>query len=392
MPDDPHSIRAAAQPVMSDDGDPGEAAVPPGTGLCLSGGGYRAMLFHLGVLWRLNEMGLLSRVNRISSVSGGSITAAQLGLRWSRLGWSDGIAADFDAEVVAPIRALASTTIDRQSILRGVFQPRTSVSDRVIGAYSKHLYGNATLQDLPDEAPGTPRFVINATNVQTGALCRFSKPYMGDWRIGRWTQPRVRLAEAVAASSAFPPFLSPARIDIPPGVMEPTPGADLHREPFTTRLVLTDGGVYDNLGLETVWKRYATVLVSDGGGQMDAEPAPRRDWVRHGLRINGIIDNQVRALRKRQVVGSLRAGVRQGAYWRTRSDIADFPAPDKLPCPFERTQRVAAVATRLKAMEDRTQEQIINWGYALADAAVRSYVEPDRHAAPGDFPYPASGV
>src|SRR5262245_28221555 len=47
----------------------------PGIALCLSGGGYRAMLFHLGALWRLNEAGLLSQLKRISSVSGGSITA-----------------------------------------------------------------------------------------------------------------------------------------------------------------------------------------------------------------------------------------------------------------------------------------------------------------------------
>src|SRR5208282_640505 len=60
------------------------AAAPllePGTALCLSGGGYRAMLFHLGSLWRLNEAGLLRKLNRISSVSGGSITAGMLGLQ-----------------------------------------------------------------------------------------------------------------------------------------------------------------------------------------------------------------------------------------------------------------------------------------------------------------------
>ena len=43
--------------------------------LCLSGGGYRAMLFHLGALWRLNELGYLKKLARISSVSGGSITS-----------------------------------------------------------------------------------------------------------------------------------------------------------------------------------------------------------------------------------------------------------------------------------------------------------------------------
>src|SRR5260370_36738192 len=57
----------------------------PGIALCLSGGGYRAMLFHLGALWRLNELGYLPKLERVSSVSGGSITAAVLGMNWTRL-------------------------------------------------------------------------------------------------------------------------------------------------------------------------------------------------------------------------------------------------------------------------------------------------------------------
>lgn len=56
-----------------------------GIGLCLSGGGYRAMLFHLGALRRLNGAGLPPRLDRISSVSGGSITSGVLAMNWSHL-------------------------------------------------------------------------------------------------------------------------------------------------------------------------------------------------------------------------------------------------------------------------------------------------------------------
>src|SRR5947208_12453018 len=88
-----------------------------GIGLCLSGGGYRAMLFHLGALWRLNEMGYLPKLARISSVSGGSITAGVLGFKWSRLAFNaQGVSATFDAEVVQPIRAVAGKTIDQGAI------------------------------------------------------------------------------------------------------------------------------------------------------------------------------------------------------------------------------------------------------------------------------------
>lgn len=86
--------------------------VEEGTALCLSGGGYRAMLFHLGSLWRLNEAGRLATLARISSVSGGSITAATLGRHWATLAFDPhGVAQRFDI-VVDAIRHLARHTIE----------------------------------------------------------------------------------------------------------------------------------------------------------------------------------------------------------------------------------------------------------------------------------------
>src|SRR5207302_2179479 len=74
-----------------------------GIGLCLSGGGYRAMLFHLGALWRLNELGYLPKLARVSSVSGGSITAGVLGMHWKKLAFDGaGVSPHFTEIVVAP--------------------------------------------------------------------------------------------------------------------------------------------------------------------------------------------------------------------------------------------------------------------------------------------------
>src|SRR5438876_680001 len=95
-----------------------------GIALCLSGGGYRAMLFHLGALWRINELGLLPQLARISSVSAGSIVAGLLGLKWRALRFdAAGVGAAFDAEVVAPVRALASRTIDLPASCSGCSSP-----------------------------------------------------------------------------------------------------------------------------------------------------------------------------------------------------------------------------------------------------------------------------
>ena len=281
-----------------------------GVALCLSGGGYRAMLFHVGVVWRLHDAGWLTRLDRVSSVSGGSIAAGALALAWPRLE-AEGLEPTF----VAPVRALAGRTVDATSVIAGALTPDT-ISERVAKAYRRHLFGDATLQDLPDH----PRFVINATSVQSGVLFRFSKPYMADWRVGRVNDPDVSLADAVAASSAFPPVLSPFELDLRDATWVDEPGNDLGHGEYRERAVLSDGGVYDNLGLETAWKACRTVLVSDAGGQMAPEPDPDHDWGRHLFRVLGVIDNQVRSLRKRQCVVAFRNGERLGAYWGIRTD------------------------------------------------------------------------
>ena len=354
-----------------------------GIGLCLSGGGYRAMVFHIGALWRLYEASLLSTVKRISSVSGGSIAAGVLGSKWKVLSFDPArLQADFVPQVVTPLRSLASETIDAEAIILGIALPGR-IGDRIADAYDEHLFHGATLQDLPDE----PRFVINATNVQSGVLWRFMKPAMRDYRVGAIEKPTVRLADAVAASSAFPPVLSPFELRVDPNAFVPGSGQDLQRLPFTSKLVLSDGGVYDNLGLETVWKRYDTVLVSDGGGKSQAQEEPKSDWARHSYRVLDLIDNQVRSLRKRQLIDSYKVGARRGCYWGVRTDIGEYGLSDSLDCPFERTTELAKTPTRLKRMDDELQERMINWGYAVCDAALRKHVDAEL-APPRGFPYP----
>lgn len=383
---EPDRVTDPSSPVR--DERPSATAEPleAGPALCLSGGGYRAMVFHVGVLWRLNEARYLPRLARISSVSGGSITAGVLALHWKDLAFDAGIAKAFQEQVVGPIRDLAGRTLDAKSILGGLLLPG-SIGEKVAAAYDRHLFHGATLQDLPD----TPRFVINATNVQSGALWRFSKPFMADYRVGRVDGPTLPLGLAVAASSAFPPVLSPVELELEPGQVRAQPGNDLCRAPYTTHVVLTDGGVYDNMGLETVWKRYQTVLVSDAGGKTQPEDEPGEDWARHSLRVLNLVDNQVRSLRKRQVIAAFKDGTRQGAYWGIRTDIDDYQLASAFPGPFARTLELANLPTRLQRMEPEIQERLINWGFAVCDAALRRHVEPGL-PKPDGLPYPARGI
>jgi len=345
------------------------------------------MLFHVGVLMRLNELGMLPKLYRISSVSGGSITAGVLALQWSKLNFdANGIAANLRQVVVQPLFDFANVTVDEGAILGGLLTPGVSISNKVVAAYKKHLFGEATLQDLPDDLQKRgPRFVLNATSVQTGTLWRFSRPFMADYSVGMVRSPTLPLAVAVAASSAFPPFLSPLVYDFDATLFdqEVPPSPEFSDPQYRERLVLTDGGVYDNLGIETNWKRYRHILVSDAGQKMGGETAPKRDWPLHVKRVLDVVDNQVRSLRKRQIVEAFldERDVHKGAYWSIRGDISEYPverteAADIAignACGHDSTIKIANVATRLASLSDLEKNHLANWGYAAADAGLRAW-------------------
>ena len=379
MPDD-QAVLSALQPVHDHPDDPEQPS--EGIALCLSGGGYRAMLFHLGALWRLNELQYLPKLSRVSSVSGGSITSGALALHWKNLGFdANGFALNFDQQLTQPIRGMASQSVDISSIVGGIFG---GVSKHVQDHYNKYLYTHAKLQDIAD----SPRFVFNATSLQTGVLWRFSKPFMGDYKVGLVMKPDVELATAVAASSAFPPVLAPCVLQLDPNSFDPNlkPPPVITNPDFRKQIVLADGGVYDNLGLETAWKQNKTILVSDGGGLLEAEADPGKDWLGMTNRVLSVIYNQVGALRKRAVIEFFSSQVRVGSYWGIGTDIRNYQLPTALACPIDATTKLAQTATRLTALDATLQEQLIDWGYAVCDSAMRRWVVPNA-AAPSQSPY-----
>jgi NTE family protein len=189
---------------------------------------------------------------------------------------------------------MARAKVDVYAVLRGL--ACGGISKQIAAAYDRVLFNGARLQALPDQ----PRFIFNSSNLQSGALWRFSKPYMGDYKVGRILAPDFPVSEVVAASSAFPPILSPLVLQLPSGNYVPTqPSDDFSNPDYRTRVVLADGGVYDNLGLEPIVKRTRRILVSDGGMPFASAPRPSSFWVSQVLRVLDCEDNQVRSLRKR---------------------------------------------------------------------------------------------
>lgn len=398
------SLISPVTDVLGDD----EPQLEDEIALCLSGGGYRAMLFHVGSIWRLAEMGFfdpkdrsanlpdgttpaIGRIQRISSVSGGSIVSAVLGISWNQIQFgTDGAMDRFQKLVVEPVRAISGISLagtdlkGTVAVIGDVLLPG-SVNDHVTAAYDKHLYNGATLQALPD----APRFVINASNLQSGALMRFMKPYIRDWRVGEIKNTaKISIAKAVAASSAFPPILAPATFKFTDSDYTPASGVvNFQVAPYTTEPTLADGGVYDNLGLETAYKRYRTLLVSNAGAPFAEQPNVHHDWARLGQRVIELIDNQVGSLRKRLLVQSFKQRDRFGAFWDINQAISDYKLNDSLACPMFNTQQLAHLGTDLSAKDPGLQSRIVNWGYAIADASVRAYLDKSAQPAP-NFPLP----
>lgn len=349
-------------------------------GLAMSGGGFRATLFHLGSLWRLNELGCLRQLDIITSVSGGSIIAGLLAYNWNELTWqqeSQGeVAINFREAIEAPLRNLCSRPIDLQAGLVGILSPFSSMSDELARAYDRYLFHGRTLQQLPEAEPGkTPRFIFYATSLQTGSGVRISRKYLADYKVGRIDHPDFRLSKVVTASSAFPPLFSPVIFRIADvSVWKPMPGTYLHdRFTFKNRLFLADGGVYDNMGLEAVWDRCKTLLVSDAGSPMEMEKRPAANPIGQLGRVRNILINQTRALRKRKLVDDFKDGVRHGTYWGITTEIGHYELPDPLTQDSDRTQQLQKIRTRLNKFSAEEQGLLINWGYALADAALRRH-------------------
>ena len=231
----------------------------PRIALALSGGGFRASIFHLGVLRRLAELGWLDRIDVISAVSGGSLLAGFLTLHWSRMLAQGGTAAAFDAVLARPfLRIITSQNFIRRWALQlwkcpvrkltdGSFT-RTKLAAELL---SEMFYEGRLCPDLPER----PYLILNASSLQSIRAWRFTRAGLGDSRIGHavWGDHPLTIGEAAGASAAFPPVFPPPRIRAQNYRFGP-PIYD--EEPIAVReyIPLSDGGVYDNLGVEALQK------------------------------------------------------------------------------------------------------------------------------------------
>jgi NTE family protein len=348
--------------------------IPNSVGLSLSGGGFRATLFHLGAIRRLNEFGIGPKLTSISSVSGGSILNGFLASRLDP-SLAEGIA-DFENSVSKPVRQFCSLDIRRWLGLDAVI-PGTHNSSGLANAYDKDL----TLGKRLAQISAAPNYIFCSTDLAYGVNWMFQRAQCGDYQAGFMpTPPDWLVSTAIAASSCFPPVFKPLRLDLDPAALLRGHDRSPDRDKCVRDITFSDGGVYDNLGLEPIWKNHETVLASDGGALFPIGGDTGFTWEMG--RFVAIPENQALAVRKRWLISNFNAGEMKGTYWGIGGTVAAYDLAggysQELVEDF-----IAAIRTDLDSFSSGEACVLENHGYFLADAAIRKWVT---HLLPDPLP------
>ena len=222
-------------------------------GIALSGGGVRAAVFHLGVLRRLAEDELLEKITHISTVSGGTLVT---GLVYSIAGNKWPTSAFFlNKCLVQTRRYLTETDIQRGALFSGRTRPRALIQRRA-KLLSKSIQDYWEISGNLDDIPSDPQWILNATTYESGKNWRFiPQRRMGDYVVNYVEKPDIPLTDAMTASAAYPILIGPLVLETGKFKwFKFEAQAKKSIEPQFQKLHLWDGGVYDNLGVEALWK------------------------------------------------------------------------------------------------------------------------------------------
>lgn len=372
-------------------------------GLSLSGGGFRATVFHLGVLDRLARQERLEEVSLLSTVSGGSLaTGLVMGL--NDFQWPSSEA--YLRQVTHEARRIL-TTVDLQKafIWRVLTHPWRLFDSRAadLSALMRRHWGiDIQLSELPE----SPRWMINATCYESGKNWRFERFRMGDYVFGYSNDTDVPLSDAMAASAGFPGLIGALALptggrewfdyrDVPPdeaAAGEPARLATrqtVPTEPDHSAVHLWDGGVYDNHGLEGIhdfidgWRPDVDFfIVSDAAGR--SKPESYRRGAKALLRIaTGVMMDQIRSLRARAIIERFENHNDPGAFLQVGNTCQHVLRSAKLAdqieerCSHTLSEEEAHLAenmpTIIRALTEQEFDRLYRHGFEVADYTLYAY-------------------
>jgi predicted acylesterase/phospholipase RssA len=340
-------------------------------GLALSGGGFRATLYHLGVIRYLRDNGTLPLVTDIAAVSGGSIVAAHLLLNWDRYAGSDAEFAEAASEVVRFVQHDVRNRIVRRlpllfpfrlaAKLTGWHARRLTPNAILETYYRQFLYGDRRLFELPEK----PALHILATNVSDGVMAVFNREGLHiQKREQGETDPfrhvagqTASIAKVVSASSAFPGFFPPVEIS--------AHDLGVHEGQFPTES-FTDGGVYDNLGTRAFsWlkrhrgRSYDRVIVSDAGKPFQILGNAPLGFIAQSIRASDILWDRVWQLERENF------GDQNGFYFMPVTHVVDPHEDPHAMHPVVQAE-VSSIRTDLDRFSDLEANVLVAHGYEVA--------------------------
>jgi len=324
--------------------------MPCGIALCLSGGGFRAALFHLGAARRLYEIGLLQRVDTITAVSGGTLLAAHLAehVDWWR---NQPICTDcWEARIAAPFRAFAARNLSFWPVLKGVFHPWSNVGVESLARRIESRLTRKTLKELPT----VPAFKFCASDLVSGLQFLFGR----DPKDGVRPSAETTVGLASAVSACHPVFLRPYTQEQP------------------QRIALVDGGVFDDIGVEPVWQTHRTLLISDSGDVLRPQRADSALW--KFFRSFNLIWDRYQLVEQRWLLERFEKDPEEsgGAYWSIRGAAEHYTDGGKLPGYSAALARdtIAPIRTDYDAFSAAEAAVLENHGYLLVNAAAQAHL------------------
>lgn len=365
-------------------------------GIALSGGGIRATIFHLGLFKWLAEHNCFEEVRKISSVSGASLCVGMI-YAHNNLAWPT--SEEFLTTVLPSIeKVLLSTDLQKSALVKLVISPQFwGKKVNVVAKTMESIWGvSGNLSQLTDDV----KWYINCTTYESGKRFRFCKENMGDYSIGYVNKPDIALSEVMAASAGFPGLIGPysLKTNLYQWMPSEYSGSDWNA-PNGEILHLWDGGVYDNLGLESIFKMRDEGELSKGLDFMmvsNASPSIGFHSRKSSLsvynlrRMLEISMDQVAALRSRAVMDFIeRTG--QGMYLKIGNSAEKITQQSKCSPEIEaelvkqslspeQAERAMNYPTTLSKPAEADFQLLLQHGYEVANCTYQSYSNPDAEA------------